>query len=236
MLEIITFTGVGQDTGLGRLAEIAGRYPGAEFAVLAGSRTGQDDPLYPPLETIWEVQHVLPRTAVHLCGKYAREAAGEAPESGMLGSICRGFGRVQVNLPAAPRHSREERNRLYSLLRLADRVDAETVVLQHRGPWREVPTDDVRIEYLHDLSGGEGVDSIDRWPDPPRHRRAGYAGGLGPGNIVRALDFAGRHPTAHLWLDMQSGIRTPRNRLDPGLVELVCRAAFGEGRQRGGGR
>ena len=220
MLEIITFTD---------LARIAQRYPRAEFAVLAGSRTGQGDPAYPPLETLWEVQGALPRTAVHLCGKYAREAAGEEPESGLLPSLCRGFGRVQVNLPAAARHSEQERRRIHSLTGFAGRTDAETIILQHRGPWRDIPTDDVRFEYLHDRSGGEGREDMESWPEPPRHRRAGYAGGLGPHNIVRALEFVETHPAAHVWLDMQSGIRDEADRMDPGLVELVCRAAFGRG-------
>ena len=108
-------------------------------------------------------------------------------------------------------------------------MDAETVILQHRGPWRDIPTDDVRFEYLHDLSGGEGRESIGDWPDPPRHRRAGYAGWLGPHNIVRALEFAERHPSASIWLDMQSGVRNGDNLMAPGMIELVCRTAFGEG-------
>ena len=227
MLEIITFTGIDERTDLNGLERLALKYPRAEFAVLADSRTGGEDPLYPPLETVMELKSALPRTAVHLCGQYAREAAGEGPESGMLTSICRGFGRVQVNLPPAARHSPEEKRRLYSLGKFIDRTDAETVILQHTGPWRETPTDDIRFEYLHDVSGGEGREDMTDWPDPPRHRRAGYAGGLGPHNIVRALEFVETHPTANVWLDMQSGIRDPENRLDPGMIELVCRAAFG---------
>ena len=53
MLEIITFTGIDRHTDLAQLARIAQRYPRAEFAMLAGSRTGRDDPAYPPLETLW---------------------------------------------------------------------------------------------------------------------------------------------------------------------------------------
>ena len=156
MLEAITFTGVGRMTGLDELARIAERYSGAEFAVLAGSKTGQGDPLYPPLETVREVSGRLPRTAVHLCGRYARESAGEGPDSGRLEEICRGFGRVQVNLPPAERHSQEESRRLYALARFADRLEAETVILQHREDWSRVPTTDVRFELDHHHCGHSG--------------------------------------------------------------------------------
>ena len=157
MLEAVTFTGVGRGAGMDQLAMIAERYPRAEFAVLAGSQTGQGDPLYPPLETVREVSGRLPRTAVHLCGRYAREAAGEDPNSDQLEAICRGFGRVQVNLPPAERHSQEESRRLQALARFAGRVDAETIILQHREDWSRVPTTDVRFEYLHDLSADRGM-------------------------------------------------------------------------------
>ena len=234
MLEILTFTGIDRHTDLERLAEMAERYPRAEFAVLVGTRTGQDDPQYPPLGTVWELRHRLPRTAIHLCGRYAREAAGAAPESSQLHDLCRGFGRVQVNLPGAPRRVGEEGRgvgeegrRKHSLTVFAEKVDPETVILQHREAWSRIPLNDVRFEYLHDLSGGKGIECIDSWPDPPRHRRVGYAGGLGPQNICRALDFLERRPAANTWLDMQRGVRDQENRLDLGLVELVCRAALG---------
>ena len=156
MLEAITFTGIGRRTDLDELAGIAGRYPRAEFAILAGSQTGQGDPLYPPLETVREVAASLPRTAVHLCGRYARESAGEELGSGLLESICRDFGRVQVNLPPAERHSQEESRRLYALTRFADRLDAETLILQHREDWIRIPTTDVRFELDHHHCGHSG--------------------------------------------------------------------------------
>ena len=37
-------------------------------------------------------------TALHLCGKYARMAAGETHAPHSLNLLCNGFGRVQVNL------------------------------------------------------------------------------------------------------------------------------------------
>ena len=57
-------------------------------------------------------------------------------------------------------------------------------------------------------------------------RRVGYAGGIGPHNISTAMDFVDLHPRAHIWLDMESQVRTPAWWLDLQKVRAVCRAAF----------
>ena len=78
MLELVTFTGVDTHTDLNELARIAREYPQAEFAVLAGSQTGGDNPIFPPMETVRALRNLDGvNTALHLCGKYARMAAGE---------------------------------------------------------------------------------------------------------------------------------------------------------------
>ena len=78
MLELVTFTGVDAHTDLTELARIANEYPRAEFGVLVGSQTSGDNPIFPPLEIVWELRNLHGvNTALHLCGKYARMAAGE---------------------------------------------------------------------------------------------------------------------------------------------------------------
>ena len=52
MLELVTFTGVDAHTDLKELARIASEYPQAEFAVLAGSQTGGDNPIFPPMDIV----------------------------------------------------------------------------------------------------------------------------------------------------------------------------------------
>ena len=99
MLELVTFTGVDAHTDLKELARIANEYPRAEFAVLAGSQTGGDNPIFPPMDTVRALRNLDGvNTDLHLCGKYARMAAGETHAPHSLNLLCNGFGRVHVNL------------------------------------------------------------------------------------------------------------------------------------------
>ena len=231
MLELITFTGIDARTDPGELAEIAGGYPRAEFAVLAGTHSGQDDPRFPPLRVATDLRDRMPRTALHLCGSYARDAAGPGRVTGKLLDVCDGFGRIQVNILGAAEIPRTNWVDLDALAEFAEWAPTSSVILQHRGPWDSVPLVHPRLEYLQDTSGGRGLESIRDWPPPPGGTvRVGYAGGLGPGNIRSALEFTDRHQDARTWLDMQAGIRTD-NWLDLHAVREVCRHAWGEAGQ-----
>ena len=235
MLEILTFTGIDERTGLEEIREISARYPRAEFAVLVGSQTGQGNPLFPPWETVRQLRNLGPgvRTAIHLCGSNARQAAGEETLSNSLQLLCAGFGRIQVNLHPDGDDPRRVEVQTAGIKRFAERTGTGSVILQHRGPWETIPVEHVRIEYLFDLSEGSGQEGFEHWPPPPAGRRVGYAGGLGPHNIRRALEFLGQHPEAPVWLDMERNIRTEDYWLDLGKVREVCGLALD---QPGAGR
>lgn len=79
----LTFTGVDERTNLDDLLDIRNRYPEhVEFAVLVGSKTTddyrQDSGRYPCLTYVWKFRDFCrrynTRCAIHLCGKYARDA------------------------------------------------------------------------------------------------------------------------------------------------------------------
>ena len=200
-----TFTGVDEHTDIDRLLMTAWMYPNAEFAVLVSSNTGLA-PIYPSTDFVERFRDRMAngggRSAIHLCGRYARMACHT--NQGVvdrLVAFVTGFGRVQVNMSSANQASYQK-----ALSRFAERVPG--VVLQHRGSWDTIPIDHPRIEYLFDRSGGRGVESFPLWPDPPIDRRVGYAGGIGPDNVGKALAFAARFPDAPLWFDMERQLRT----------------------------
>ena len=226
MIEIVTFTGVDEGTDLREIQEIAGKYPRVEFGVLIGSQTKvQNSPIFPPVETVRALRDLRGvNTALHLCGTLARQAAGEEPMGPGLMPLATGFGRVQVNLHGDPDNPARVRLDLLKTTDLAERTGS--VILQHRGPWADIPLDHPNVEYLFDLSEGAGMESFELWPEPPPGRRAGYAGGIGPRNIRRALEFADRRPEARIWLDMERNVRTPDYRFDLEKVRDVCEAAF----------
>ena len=195
MLEIITFTGVDAHTDLEELREIAREYPRAEFAVLFGSQTWGDNPIFPPVETVRALRKTQGvNTALHLCGRYARKAAGEEPMGLGLKHLARGFGRIQVNLHGDEQDPRRVEIAVPAIKRFAEQAGTRSVILQHRGPWSETPVDHPMIEYLFDLSEGRGEEGFEHWPDPPGDRRAGYAGGLGPHNIEDGAGVRGEKP------------------------------------------
>jgi len=84
-----------------------------------------------------------------------------------------------------------------------------------------------KISPLFDSSGGRGV--LSEWPKIPNHNFGplwcGYAGGLGPNNIVDELfKIEEAVGDAEIWIDMESKIRNSNNELDFDLCEKVLKA------------
>ena len=228
-LEILTFTGLDYQTDFPTIWRIGERYPKVEFGVLLGRRAGEPDARrYPDLKEIkwWrglsrKSHHSL---AIHLCGRFARAALGQ-PRSGEEVSLtevlelCKGFDRVQINAP--------EYDQL-AVSNFAEQVECSKVILQKREPFKAgwvLP--DPKVEYLFDLSGGRGLDSLDDWPTPRLGEgRCGYAGGLNINNILHALEFVSAHPDNRFWLDMESGVRTGNDWLNLHQIEAICELVF----------
>ena len=216
MIEIITFTGIDENTELDRLRKTAKAWPFTEFAVLAGSQTGCA-PRFPPRGWIdkWRAYatcHGI-RTAIHLCGRLARNAAADGNQAA---AICDGFSRVQVNLLPADRRRHAE-----ALAGFQRRLK-RPLILQHDGPWSTAPAlEHTGIEHLFDRSGGRGQVGFEHWPAPTDRKRIGYAGGIGPENIHEAMKLANRNPKARTWLDMESRVRK-NDDFDIETIETVC--------------
>ena len=221
----LTFTGVDQGTDLGRLEHIWVQYPGAEFAVLVGGSTGltPGNPRFPNpiwIEAITDIGNKLGRcAAMHLCGPYAKHANGGRITK--LREITRGFARIQVN-------SQDEEYRMAQIAAMATSLEGNPqIIVQTRMNPPQAP-EDQKIAALFDRSGGNGEDWIDTWRRPAvDDGRVGFAGGLGPKNIEKALSIVGEWGIT-TWLDMESGVRTD-DRFDLDKVEAVCAATWGKG-------
>ena len=217
MINNITFTGVDQWCNLLELDTIARQASPLriEWAMLAGSSTGKS-PRFPDVDTIVRFRDRAAYrgtpAALHLCGRLARAvAAGELDEVVDLGT---GFGRIQVN---AASHD-------YDLLaELARRTGATVIAQQQDGFTKDGPPAD-GLEYLDDGSGGRGISQVDGWSTAWKDVRCGYAGGIGPGNVGKAMRRAAAAGGADAWIDMESHIRTAE-RLDTRKVSDVIQEA-----------
>ena len=165
----------------------------------------------------------LPRTALHLCGRWSRGAmAGETWVHDFIERI--GVPRVQLNL-------RPQDYDPAKVGAFCDATAAQRVVVQYRGNrFDTLFLHHRKLEALHDRSGGRGLSGA--WPDPPapgkgawcEGRAWGYAGGLGPdaGQVRRIADMArqAERAGARVWFDMEAGVRTDGH-FDLSKVERV---------------
>ena len=237
MLEILTFTGVDARTDLDRAMAIAQHYPRVEFGVLVGSQPGADLSIFPPADTVKELQALGEwrgvKTAIHLCGRWSREVMSADGPPGHTYELCKGFGRVQVNLHGDFLDPSHIDAHAAAVRRFAETLASANsdirVILQHRGPWAEVPIKHPLVEYLFDRSGGAGRAAFHEWPAPVDHEtRYGYAGGIGPDTIGQAMAFVNGWPTVSMWLDMEGRVRTD-GLFDLDKVVAVCAEALPPG-------
>ena len=223
-LEILTFTGIDARTHMAEVYKLYAQYPRIEFGILVGSHSGdQKYRRFPSFSIVdsWRqsAQKYDWPLAIHLCGRLSRGIMnGQGLEEAVR--LCEGFNRVQVNSLEYD----------YDMINaFADDVSCSSVILQGRESFDASQLSvHPKIEWLHDLSGGTGREDFDSWSAPSSQAiRCGYAGGLKPANIQRALAFVEAIPDHKVWLDMESGVRTADDWLNVQKVEAVCQAAFG---------
>ena len=229
MLDFLTFTGVDRKTFLKDMLSIAESYGKArvEFGVLVGSHSGESDHgIFPPLHIVRAVKSLRQdygvQVAIHLCGRYARMVMQDGGAPDEVYDLCNGFSRVQVNLHGDSFNPGRIAVAAQAVRRFADTVQCQRIILQHRSDWQHIPVFHEKVEYLFDKSEGGGRAAFEEWPAPSPHlQRMGYAGGIGPETIEKAIGFARAFPEANLWFDMKGRIRFS-GWLDLDAVDMVC--------------
>lgn len=218
-----TLTGIDEWVNLNELWEISGRHPNVEWGVLLStSRAGKGR--YPRLAWIAELAQEIRRRpgarfALHVCGGAVdRVLAADAALSDLLPS----FNRVQLNLCKA----QDTALRLRCLLEaMSQRVFITQENAANAGLWAEAGAHR-NHQLLFDASGGRGETPI-VWPvapDGPGAPAFGYAGGLGPENLLQQLpEILKAAGGRAVWLDMESRLRDEADRFHLGLARLTLR-------------
>jgi len=204
--EFITFTGLDARTDMSIVHGISNLYP-VEWGVLFSPKRQGLEPRYPGMEVVDEIRKWSKdiRLAAHLCGRYAQRVQARMP----LQLDLTGFKRAQVNCHEPDAGAISDFARDHNVAAIA----------QHRN--LRFPEDE-RISWLYDKSGGNGL-SPTAWPTCPEEGLYGYAGGMGPDNVVETLERI--NAKGSYWIDMESKIRTD-DWLDLGKCLAVCEAVF----------
>lgn len=209
--DFITFTGVDERTSIGGMADLAEQYP-IEWGVLfSQSRQGADN-RYPEHDFVERLLSTEMRFSAHLCGQYARFIMDGREISAPV--RLEAFSRIQVN------HADPDPVRV---LKIRTQTGAVPPKVRRIGQCdRDVFPQISAIDWLFDRSGGTGA-TPGIWPPYPG-RRVGYAGGIGPDNVIAVLEAISA--TGSYWIDMETKVRTG-NWLDLSLCREVCELVYG---------
>jgi hypothetical protein len=234
MIKIVTMTGADDSIRPESLIELTVRYPFVEWAILF-SRSSQGHNRFPTLE--WVKQLVKLKATVapqmklsaHLCGAYVRELLrGEIDFINEIGEVWPAFERVQINTHGQP-HGYDEKRMVETLniwpdkefIFQYDEVNDAQLMAAHRAG--------VKCSALFDLSHGAGI-LPEKWPLPMEGIKCGYAGGIGPNNIVeQVVKILPLVKGLESWIDMETKIRAENDQLFSLLKVQECLAKVEQG-------
>jgi len=231
-LERVTITGADNGVRPSDLADLSRQFAFVEWGILFSPRR-QSAPRYPSRSWVDELCQVAAMTpsmqlAAHLCGAWVRDlvldteftwkaanpaafAACKRIQLNFRGNFHRkGPGFESVLLDECPREigplARPGKHFIFQCDGQHDDVPQELC------PWL------VGSAPLFDASGGTGV-SPGSWPEP-WHDPCGFAGGLGPENLMEQLNkIAQVAGDRQVWVDMETRVRSEDD-LDFDLVKV----------------
>jgi hypothetical protein len=245
MLRHVTITGADDSTDIGWMIETQKRFPFMEWGILTSpNRLGT--PRYPSFVKQCDIADCSPELvlSLHVCGGYVRRICAGDWSSLHLGSLplIKSVSRVQLNFRPylarlgdlfyehASKFSRFED--LPLICQIGDGMSAGGWLRLKQGfsdfaiEQADSPKVAAGIMPFYDMSGGQGI-SPSWWPGAPLHAYTGYAGGLGPDNVVEHLQ-AIEQVAEDYWVDMETRVRTDDNlSLDRAKVEAaleLCQA------------
>lgn len=231
-LNRVTFTGADESVDGNDLAAISDEFPFVEWGILFSPKR-QRSPRFPAMDWVGDLlslaeyrtrKGIPMRLSAHLCGGYVRELLdGRFTWRSYLGPVAFGlFERVQLNF-----------HREAQLVGAGDALEAAGVpfIFQCDG----VNDRQIRVWVgrglgvpLFDTSGGAGV-LPDVWPHSWPGHYCGYAGGLGPENVLDQLNGPiGDVAHGPIWVDMETRVRDYETDVfDLGKVRAVCESLGG---------
>lgn len=216
MLRKVTFSGIDQQTKVADLQKLYQKYPFVEFVFLYSSQANQKGAgRYPRKVILKGYKKAKLPMALHLCGKIALDLAHDGNWPAVyaeLGEYMDLFDRIQLNIRKTRHFSRS----------LTFPEDKTIIIQLHEGTeelfqaYKDLPN----VVGFQDGSGGCGIQETE-WMLPETNP-FGYAGGIGPDNVVAVVKELNEICEHDFWIDMESNIRT-NDKFDVRKCESVCR-------------
>lgn len=241
MLQCVTFTGADDRTNPASLVELSGLYPWIEWGILIGTRQGVSRmPSKEWISAILAAKNAAGHEvnlSLHVCGNPLRAIADGRTIIGEGGGDIIGFDRVQLNWHGERQEeigSAIARSFHGSFLEFGwepevifqgDEVNAGA------GLHRATQAAGFPVSMLFDSSHGNGILPAN-WPDALPDIKCGYAGRLGPDNVLVQLPkirvaHAARGTRHRFWIDMETAVRTDEV-FDLAKCRGVCELVKGE--------
>lgn len=215
ILDRVTLTGADESVDPADLLRLSREFPFVEWGILYGSKEGT--PRYPASEwrsqlakvAMGAVAEVRPmRLSAHLCSRWVRDFVlegrytfGQRLEEPI-------YARVQLNFHAY--HHPADPSFVAAALRLSEWKE---IIFQldevNDDLWKSSREKGIRAVPLFDTSGGAGI-LPHSWPKPYANVYCGYAGGLGPDNLVEQLRAISTQAigAVPVWVDMETRVRS----------------------------
>ncbi|MDR5726910.1 MAG: hypothetical protein RB191_05525 [Terriglobia bacterium] len=231
-LERVTITGADNSTDILELMQLSYEFPFVEWGILI-SKSQQGGPRFPSRSWIavfsdMARSHKL-NVATHMCGRWVRDLLIGEVDWDVLPTCIAASQRVQINISkdaivcagALSKRLLELKNKRFIFQ--SDGVNDNLANAMH--------ICDVPVAALFDTSGGTGL-LPGNWPTLRTQFPFGFAGGLGPDNVLAQLDqinlvCSDDFPT---WIDMETRVRVEDNSaLDMVKVQSVLQSVKDSG-------
>lgn len=218
-LRQVTLTGADDSTDPRKLIALSRGYPFAEWGILL-SHSAAGTPRFPSSAWISRFLNMaagmLPPLCLHICGRWVREIC-KGRWNGLLlehTRTLRCVQRVQLNFHSAAHHLVPDFGQVAK--EVTDALGVRQVIFQCDGVnnhlVRAAAEDGLTAVPLYDRSGGAGI-LPPTWPLGMPGVYNGYAGGLGPDNVLEQLPKIAAVARGPHWIDMETHVRSDNDRV-----------------------
>jgi hypothetical protein len=224
MLRKVTITGADDNTPIPELLGLGAEFPFVEWGILV-SKKQEGSARFPGrawMEELRELRAAYPAqdVSMHLCGEWVRDILRGKLCVGDLPPVWQFASRLQINT-----HAQEHVSRAAAIARMG-LISHKRFIFQLDGVNDHLLDAALGMGMnaggLFDCSHGAGLLPV-AWPSS-RERRGyfGYAGGLGPENVVEQIGMIWKARGDHdFWIDMEGRVRDEEEHLDLGKVRKV---------------